>query len=201
MENKRAFGIARWFVNSFQPGCERVAVAGSIRRGKPDVNDIEIVARPILKAPRPVFGQKVLFSTPLDQILYELIQNGKLIKIKGGEKYKQFWIMDGEIHVIKLDLFLVTPPAQWGVQMVIRTGPNKTDNNFSQWMVTEKSKGGALPNGYIVKEGVVGEKIALNAMGKTGRKGEIEMPEEEDFFRFCGLDWIEPSKRVAGWKR
>lgn len=208
MNHKNALFIALWLINELNDGCERIEIAGSIRRGKPEVKDIEIVAIPILKPPRPEFGQKVIHKTPLDKKLYELEEtDGMLKRVKGGDKFKQFEIkrltefgLDEPLNPFKLDLFLVTPPAQWGVQMVIWTGPNKDINNFSQWMVTEKKKGGALPDGYIVKDGVVGEKIFVNSYGKMDRKGEIGMPEEEDFFRFCGLNWIEPSKRQARWE-
>ena len=91
-----------------------------------------------------------------------------------------------------LDLFVVTPPAQWGVQMVIRTGPNKPENNFSQWMVTQRAKGGALPDGYYVKDGAV-----YNA--REGMQA-VSTPEEKDFFMLCGLEWMEPGERVAKWR-
>ena len=35
--------------------------------------------------------------------------------------------------------------------------------------------------------------------GEDWREGDIPMPTEEDFFQFCGLDWIEPSRREPRW--
>lgn len=72
--------------------------------------------------------------------------------------------------------------------MVIRTGPA----DFSQWMVTKKSLGGALPDHYFVKDGAVWD-------GRDGSK--FNLPEEKDFFRLCEMKWIEPGQRVARWKR
>jgi DNA polymerase/3'-5' exonuclease PolX len=109
-----------------------------------------------------------------------------------GDKYKKIWLKKENIQI---DLFLVTPPAEWGVQSVIRTGPS----DFSHWMVTRKSRGGALPDNYIVADGAVG--IRTRSDKGDGRQGIISTPEEIDFFSLCGMDWIEPSQRVARWTK
>ncbi len=191
MLHKDALFVAEWLVDELQESCERIEIAGSIRRGKPDVKDIEIVAIPILKPPRPEFG-KPIDKTALARKLRWLEYDGMLKHIKGGDKFKQFEIrrlvdfgISEPLNPFKLDLFLVTPPAQWGVQMVIRTGPAE----FSQWMVTQKSKGGALPNIAKVRGGAV-----------HARKNQvIPMDEEQDFFAYCSLAWIDPEKRTARW--
>lgn len=194
---KQAKNIADEMIERLRPTCERIEIAGSVRREKTEPNDIEIVAIPILKAPRPEFGEREIFKTSLDRLLARMRRGGLIEVIKGGEKYKQFWKMNGGVHVIKIDLFLVTPPAQWGVIDVIRTGPD----DFSHWMVTQRHKGGALVDGFRVQEGIVlrGEEktphVILPLDGSL-----MPMPEEIDFFRFCGLEWIEPSKRQAEWR-
>ena len=140
MKHKDALYVAEWLVDELRPGCERIEIAGSIRRGKEDVKDIEIVAIPILKPPRPEFGKPV-DKTPLDRILRQLEEMGGMLKtVKGGNKFKQFEIrrlaefgIAEPLNPFKLDLFLVTPPSQWGVEFMIRTGPS----DFSQWMVTQ----------------------------------------------------------------
>ena len=190
MRLEQAKVIANNIKRYLSPGCIRIEIAGSVRREKTEVNDIEFVAIPDLRTPRPRFGEKKPFKTDLDRILDDMRRQGENEPIKGGDKYKQFWlIQDGE-KVIKIDLFLVTPPAQWGVQMVIRTGPNKPENNFSQWMVTHKSMGGALPDEYCVKDGAMW-------MGDVA----LSTPTEEDFFIRCGLKYMEPGERVAKWTR
>ena len=81
--------------------------------------------------------------------------------------------------------------------MVIRTGPNKPENNFSQWMVTPKYKGGALPDGLKVDSGAVWKV-------QSDMRLELHpllMPEERDFFELCGMDYIEPANRIAQWSR
>lgn len=187
MELERAKRLANDLVEKLGPLCDRIEIAGSIRRGKAEVKDIEIVAMPIQKAPVPRMGDKAVFKTFLDQQLMRLFLDGEIEFIKKGDKYKQLWLVREELQVIKVDLFLVTQPAQWGLIQVIRTGPAE----FSQWMVTPLSKGGALPDGYAVKNGCV------------VHQGQVQcaqpMPEEQDFFHFCGLMWMEPKERRPKW--
>jgi len=209
MQHKDALFVAEWLVDELRTGCERIEIGGSIRRGKADVKDIEIVAAPILKAPRPEFG-KPIDLTPLDRILRQLVETDGMLKaVKGGEKFKQFEIARLEefgiaepLNPFCLDLFLCTPPSQWGVEFVIRTGPG----DFSQWMVTQKSKGGALPDGFFVRHNVVWVEWtevpnkAEEAARMMNSNNARFMPEEGDWFNFCGLDPIQPDKRVAKWR-
>jgi DNA polymerase/3'-5' exonuclease PolX len=203
MRHAQAIIVAEWLMENLRPGCERIEIAGSLRRGRPEVHDIEIVAKPYSKAPIPVFGNKFIDKTMLDRHLRYLEEDCVLKKVKGGDKYKQYTIgrweefgLEAPVNPFNLDLFVVTPPAQWGVQMVIRTGPNKPENNFSQWMVTQRLKGGALPGDYYVKDGAVWE---FDAIDRNDRL--VKMPEEKDFFTLCGLEWMEPDERVAKWRK
>ena len=103
------------------------------------------------------------------------------ILTKNGNKYKQVELKDG----INLDLFIVTPPAQWGVQFMIRTGSAE----FSHRFVTIKHQGGLLPSYLRVKDG------AIWHIGK-GVSRMIETPEEADVFKVLGINYIEPEKRI-----
>jgi DNA polymerase IV (family X) len=197
MRHVHALEVAESLIDFLQPACKRIEIKGSICRLKPEVKDIEILAIPDLTPPphaRPEFGKPIpkVYKTLLDKMLDEMQGEEALVFKKSGDRYKQLWLKYAGIAV---DLFLVLPPAQWGVQAVIRTGPAE----FSHWMVTRKLKGGALPDGYIVEDGVVGERVRT-AKGDM-RNGEIAMPEEIDFLNFCGVGWIEPKDRVARWVR
>ena len=193
-----ALTIAQEWVDALKGDCLRIEIVGSVRRGVAEVKDIELVCIPEPRRPSAEFGVKV-FNTLLDKSLYFLEKNSCLEMIKGGDKYKQFWILkEGGVHVIKLDLFLVTPPAQWGVLMVIRTGPAE----FSRWCVTHESKGGALPDGYCVAQGAVWRVDQVDVKG-VPFEGESpkSMPEEEDFLNFLNILRQEPRERVARWER
>ena len=52
-----ATGLAGELVALLQPACERIEIAGSIRRQRPDVGDVELVVVPRLKAPLGLFGE------------------------------------------------------------------------------------------------------------------------------------------------
>jgi DNA polymerase/3'-5' exonuclease PolX len=97
---EEAKGIADKYVEILRPYCLRIEVAGSVRREKPEVKDIEIVAIPIA-----LIG----FSNEVN----------KLEKVKGKStgKYTQRILPEG----IKLDLFMANI-RNWGLIFAIRTG-------------------------------------------------------------------------------
>ena len=176
-------------------------IGGGIRRGKADCHDIEIVAMPVQKAPPPVFGQKEIFKTYFDKAIADMLDEGILLrKVKAGDRMKQYNVnlkyfgLPVSVDPFNVEFYLCLPPSQWGVLYTIRTGPSE----FSHWMVTERRKGGALPDGFICKDNVIGKRIEVVG-GEDWREGDIPMPTEEDFFQFCGLDWIEPSRREPRW--
>lgn len=189
MDIHSARHLANEILEHIAPFCERAEIAGSVRRGKADVKDIEIVCIPKPRG-RPSFGDAKPFKTELDALLYSLCNSAasplRMKALKGGDKYKQFHIPKAGVN---LDLFIVTPPAQWGVQFVIRTGPAE----FSQWVVTQARKGGALPDHCKVDQGAVW-RTAGDSMWEV-----LPTPEEQDFFNLLHLDWKEPGERRALW--
>jgi DNA polymerase/3'-5' exonuclease PolX len=165
MELKRAREIAEKLVEKLAPYCERIEIAGSIRREKAEVKDIEIVAIP---------------KDELDFILPSLLPEARFIK--NGARYKQILLSAARsgYEEINLDLFLVRPPAQWGVIFTLRTGPAR----FSKSIVTRRREGGLLPSDCQV------------ANGQIWRNGKsIPMPEEEDFLRLTGMAGKGPKER------
>jgi len=158
-ELKTAYFIGDAIVKKLAPFCEQVAIAGSVRRRAPLVKDIEIVCQP--KEAFQDFDLKSAFE-------YRTA-------IKDGKRYKQLVLPEG----IKLDLFIVRPPAQWGMILAIRTG----DAEFSKRLVTNKPWG-FLPIGYKVKDGAIWKGDEL-----------IETPDEQDVFRICGMNFIYPEDR------
>ena len=152
----------------------KVCVAGSIRRMKPEVKDIEIVAAVSWHPCIDMFGQRIGAGvSPAHSVNIKEILGAKEV-IKNGKRYKQF-----DLGNIKLDLFLVYPPAEWGVIYTIRTGPA----DFSRMCVTSESMGGYLKAGYFVKGG---------ALHKNAYRDESELvitTEEKDFFEYLRIDY------------
>jgi DNA polymerase/3'-5' exonuclease PolX len=182
MNHAMALKLAGKWVEAFAAHCERIEIAGSVRRLKPEVKDIEIVAIPKVTSVTDLFGESLGEISALEDCIQGYRDAFEIMK--NGPKYKKLMLPEG----IAVDLFIVTPPAQWGVQFMIRTGPAE----FSRWMVTKRMLGGALPNHCYVDKGSVWD-------GKNGQ--QICMPEEQDYFRFCGLAWREPRLRAANWRR
>lgn len=162
--------VADRIIEFLRPHCRRIEVAGSIRREKPLVGDIEIVAIPI--RPMTLFGEE-LFDRPtsLDRFLDQL---GRITFSKRGARYQQFTA--GRYTV---DLFLPTADT-WGSVFTIRTGSWE----FSRWLVTSQAAGGAKPNEVVFQDG------RLLANGRL-----LDTPEETDVFAALGLAWIEPRLR------
>ena len=169
----RARQLAEALIADLAPGCERIEVAGSIRRRKPEVGDLEIVCVPKLRL--NVLGESD--GTHLDPILERLQERGDLKRIKGGSKYKQYEL---PAHGCKLDLFLTTA-AQWGLVLLIRTGPAE----FSKRFVTRRLLGGLLPNDMSVHGGYLWRKVEL-----------LQTPEEETAFALAGVRYLEPWART-----
>lgn len=195
---------------ALEPGCvpRKAEIVGSVRRKRADVRDIEILVMPILRAPRPEFGQTVVFETIVDKLLYELVKGGRLFQpLQNGPKKKTYPV-NLEAYNLKnlnpfhFELYLVTPPAQWGVLALIRTGPARQEDHFSKWCVTNRNMGGLLPDGYVVKHGAVWNVDQVDHR-REPRPGEmpLEMPDEQSFFKFLGMEFIEPQERHARWRR
>jgi len=158
--------IARQYLDLLAPQCARIEIAGSIRRRKTEVGDIEIVAEPL-----PIMDLFGASNGHRDLTL-------PLPAIKSGQRYKQYALPEG----INLDLFVVLPPAEWGVIFALRTGGAE----FSRRLVTAKRHGGYLPSIYIVRDGAV----------RRRDSGEVvPTPDESDFFALLGLDLIPPQER------
>lgn len=186
MKYADALRIAEYYVEWFRPACKRIEIKGSICRGKAEPKDIEILAVPdvtVLPRARVEFGKPIpkVYKTRLDEMIAEMVDKDICFLKANGDKLKKIWLLK---ELIQIDLFLVTPPAEWGVLSVIRTGPS----DFSHWMVTRKSIGGALPDSVQVKDGAVW-------LGYS----KYDMPEEVNFFKLCGMEYVEPSQRAARW--
>ena len=106
MNYQQALQIAERVKQELLIHCERIEIAGSIRRKKQEVKDIEIVA-----IPKPY--QVGLFKSGIAIIV------DKWKKVKGELpcKYTQRILLVG----IKLDLFFATE-TNWGHILAIRTG-------------------------------------------------------------------------------
>lgn len=183
--------VAERLVDALEPACARIEIAGSIRRGKAEVGDIELVAIPrVVQAVQwDLFGGTATVQTRdlLAERLEELV-DGRLIsrtpppggRAAWGERMRKFWLRVDDARIAQVDLFLATP-ENWGAIFCIRTGPAA----FSQALVTHFKQ--RTP--YRQQDGV----LIIEATGEV-----VPVPEEADYFRLAGVPPIAPAERTAG---
>jgi len=182
----RALPLAEKIRDALSPGCERIEIAGSIRRRKHIVGDIEIVAIPKfcpdLETQLSLFGDPPKMVSALELLLNNLVRNKDNFRRghKAGDLHKNFLVkIDEDGSEVFLDLFLTTA-EQWGYILALRTGPG----DFNRMWVTQKRKGGLLPDDYRFEGGWL-----------IGPDGEcIQTPEEEQIFDLIGKQ-IAPERR------
>lgn len=151
------------------PFCERIEIAGSIRRQKSEVKDIEIVA-----IPKPY--ETGLFCSGLATVVEEWEAIKGQLEYKGRPgvkacKYTQRRLPNGMI----LDLFFANA-TNWGYIFALRTGPSEF--NISRLIPAAKKQGYHFMNGYL----------------HYGKKA-IPTPEEADLFKILQLPFIAPVAR------
>ena len=161
-----------------QPFCERIEVAGSIRRRCETVGDIEIVAIPRMQTVDGLFGPMGKAVSLLDEHLAKYPEIYR--QVRAGERMKEMFFEGYQV-----DLFLCTP-ERWGVIFTLRTG----SADFSKWLVTSRTAGGGrLPFRYVEGGQVWG----------WGKRMPFETPEEEDVFEALGVAWVPLELRHRGY--
>jgi DNA polymerase/3'-5' exonuclease PolX len=187
-----ALRVAESVVDFLGEGCRQIAIAGSLRRQKPEVHDIEIVAEPriVMRAGDELFP--VEHETDLlEERIAEALNRGTFeprqvenkrtdgsidVQTKLGPKFKALVVAG-----IPLDLFVVRPPATWGVVFALRTGPG----DWNTKLVTDCQAIGRRVSGGQVEAW----------RGATSSWEVVPTPTEEDFFRALGQPWLEPRDR------
>lgn len=172
--------VAEVLASRLAPVCQRIALAGSLRRKKEMVGDIEIVAIPkmIVKPQVNLFGetQGEIAESMVDTVLADW----PLTFHKNGPKFKAFSFEWQPGWTFKVDLFLPTPET-WGVNFLLRTGSPE----FSKRMVTAKSYGGYKPDVYTVEDA----RVRMAGM-------LLPTPEEQDVFDLWKMAYVEPRDRL-----
>lgn len=177
MELSIAQEIGKEFLKVLEPICEKIQLAGSIRRKKSLVKDIEIVCEITTDS-----------KHKLKEILNKLVVENRIKLIKNGERYKQISLLEKrEIEIIKVDLFIVLPPAQWGVIFLLRTG----SGTFSKRFVTEIKTKFRISKGHLEKL-----KTITDALGTRDIYVSIKTPTEKSVFKAVGRDYIPPEGRM-----
>lgn len=175
MKLNDAFWIGNEMICALENYTTRIEFVGSIRRCCELVGDIELVC-----IPRP---QIDMFGQPTSDHMLNIYPWEDLgTVVKNGPKYKQIELNEG----ITLDLFIVTPPAQWGPIFLIRTGPEEYGHQMvtSRQMKTRDGLPGLMPSCFRFEDGTI-------------YKGSQPMitPEEADVYKLFDMPYVEPRNR------
>lgn len=171
-------------VNDLGPWTERYDIAGSYRRGKADVGDVEMVYIPKYRnRVTDLFGaieQVDLLGEWLEEnmlspgAMFSLRMNSAGRKIGFGPLNK---MLVHNATNVPVDIF-TTSAANWGMAMVVRTGPADLNIHIMRAFLAKGMKG--------------------HAYGGVTRRGlDMPMPTEEDVFKALGWSYRVPQDRDA----
>ncbi len=173
-----ARAIAEEIVRKLAPHCYRCEIAGSIRREKPDVHDIEIVCSPRSGKPlqMELFEESCLLSLMKMQVhcddFADAVRSLGMVKAGKPNTGKYIKVDRG---VICIDLFCADV-GNYGLIKFIRTGSAEYVKNVF---------GHLLPGAPVSRGGWL--------YRSDGRP--INTPDELDVFRALYLRWQEPKER------
>lgn len=189
-----AEATAQIVINRLKPFCSKIEIAGSIRRKKEVVGDIEIVCIPNRK---DLYHNGDLFSQPAKNnghlsanFAQAANSMGTVLKGNPTGRYMQIELITG----INLDLFMTTEEDYFR-QLAIRTGPSEFSHKV---IATTWSKKGWCGTEFGLRRQT--ECARLNGLWRLGIPNSIaEKPpvwqSEEEFFKWLGLAYTKPELR------
>ena len=199
---EKAKKIAIQAGEKIKPFCDRINIAGSIRRGKSEVHDIELVCQPkkVKVGSVDLFGEDTRKEEVHAEFVKTVMSLGKVIKGKPDGRMMQIELhnpFDGA-RTIMLDLFM-PQPADYYRQFAIRTG----SADYSAKVIAEgwRRKGFVgTSDGLRMEEQCVGSKDPKTM--KVKWRCIVDNPElppawqsEEEFFSWLGVQYIPPAIR------
>ena len=167
MKLELAREIAEDLLVRLEPSCERIVIAGSIRRQKPYVGDIELLCIPKCNG----------FTNQLDRQVETLIRQGLLdfrcnklgSKVYGPKNKLLLHVRTG----IGVDIFSTTEEC-WAVSLVVRTGGAETNKRIATEAIRKDWRWHAYGRGFTTPD------------------GEIICHSEQEVFKAVGLPYLEP---------
>lgn len=178
MKLEIALPIADRVREILSPFCDRCEIAGSVRRKRPEVGDIEIVCIPkkeiVAAGDQGNFFGDDMVERPVHGFVGAV---NAWQRVKGDPatgRYTQR-ILPEWGQGFTLDLFIVRP-ENWGNLFAVRTG----SADYSRYVLA----GGWVRAGYSSQDGM------LTKFGVA-----LECREEKDLFALIGIPFCEPEKR------
>lgn len=170
---------AAWILSKFDFLCEKVMVVGSVRRQRPEVNDIDIVVIP--KLPR---------ERKWDEVARALRCAHGMVQFKKGPKLMTFAHYPDAVGLVThrrdpeytVDVYHATPET-WGILCLVRTGSKEHNVKLCNLAL---SKGMRLS----AAEGVLKPAESVPSMMRV-----VACRTEEEIFAALGLSFVEPKDR------
>lgn len=178
IELSEARNIADKVRNHIAPAMDRIEIAGSIRREKPVVGDIELVAivadREKLLQLLGDVGQTIKPSVP-GVIPWTPKPDSRYIRVRLAEG-------------MNLDLFIANPD-NWGGLFLMRTGSaaGADGNAFN----------GFTPGCFARWKKLSGGGRMTDVMPTMPDGTQLPVPEEQDFFDLLEMDFVPPTERTG----
>lgn len=158
----RARKAADELVTILRDSCERIEIAGSIRRGAATVGDIEVIAIPLTVRQDDMFGKMIGERDLLAEATQRLLIAGRLehrLNSKGQrawgtrERRALFRLPNGALFPV--DFFWSTRDT-WGITLALRTGPAGLSNAMvtSEGVRSRSGREGLLRPNLRVKDGL-----------------------------------------------
>lgn len=168
-------------VELLRPACERIEIAGSVRRGKLEVHDAEVVIVP---------------TPDLLPLTDDLIQYRKAQYALYGEKRIKRWGSNYRgllFGGIKCELFM-TNEDSWGYQYWLRTGPGDANHYIMNWLALKH-----VHAPVRFRDGYGWHSRSWRHDGKAwvaDDKRRLRIASEEDLFAVLGMPFIPPAERT-----
>lgn len=187
---QRAHVITNGLFEALVASCQHLSVAGSVRREKKFVGDIEMVAVPLGTVQTDLFGAPAGTVSDLDGAIERLVERPEWEwdrhQPRRGDRWKRITYVPEGANV---DLFITTHRA-WAANLLVRTGPG----NFSQHVMSV-----ALRRGWHFADGFL-----LHMHEPPCNLGPDctlirDFEQEWEIFDALELPWRTPQER-EGWK-
>ena len=175
--------IARSLMEQLRPSCLMIEIAGSLRRQKLTVSDIEIVFVPkIAKESDGLFDTKDYSLA--ERVIDSWLSSGMITKRLAVTGKVSAWskLNRHAVHResgINVDFFCEPDLLDWPRTLVIRTGGKDTNIR----LMASAPKHGIQPHAY-------GE-----AFHKISNGDRVFARDEREIFHLCGCEYLDPKDR------
>jgi len=175
-----ARGRADTIKQALEDLCDRIVIAGSMRRGKEDVGDVEIVALPH-RAPE------------LLARLDALVAAGVITKARYGAGATRWGVKYRGLMFegLRIEVFLADQHNE-GYILWLRTGPGDANQYVMQECIRQSAPYRA-EGGYWRVKG--------DGDNPEPEAKRISVPDEKEMFRLLGMAWVAPAERTLAMYR